>query len=261
MSAPRPEPRPARFTPATVAGCYDLSYARWWFMGPVHAEDPAAVLPRRVQLDTTPMLYRSRFRVIKPAPSMTQLAARDARAAWEMIGDDSLGITWKESAGDVTLRVAIEADSLRGLARSVGESPDPFQQPRAVVVGTRVPCASDQRPPRAVIATADDSLVARREAQVDADRIRRGMTIINAQHLHEMISRFRLVRGRVPDKLEDLMTVEYTRYPRPDGMWLMDGWGRPFTIFVGPKVYELRSVGADGKLGTEDDVVSKRASP
>ncbi len=57
------------------------------------------------------------------------------------------------------------------------------------------------------------------------------------------------------------MTVEYTRYPKPDSMWLLDGWGRPFTYFVGPKVYEIRSVGADGRVGTDDDVVSKRSTP
>ncbi|MEP6691883.1 MAG: type II secretion system protein GspG [Gemmatimonadaceae bacterium] len=259
MSAPRPESREPRFAPAAVAGCFEVNYGPWWFAAGWPAGDPSAILPRRIVLDTMPLLYRSRFRALRPAPSVTRIPSRDVRAAWEMIGGDSVGVAWRESEAGIDLRLGIASpDSLHGLAHASAVSPDPFQQPRAVVLATRVPCRADERAPLSVVATVDDSLGARREAQTDADRIRRGMTIMNAQRVHEMVSRFRLVRGHVPEKLEQLMTVQYTRFPNPDSLWLLDGWGRPFVYFVGPRSYELRSVGPDGVVGTQDDVVSKR---
>ncbi|GIW96831.1 MAG: type II secretion system protein GspG [Pirellulaceae bacterium] len=79
-------------------------------------------------------------------------------------------------------------------------------------------------------------------------------------NLKSMLEQYRLEVGTYPNKLEDLHTqpsdlADPSRWlqllkepPKPDP------WGRPYEYTVNGNEYELRSLGPDGKSGTEDDI-------
>ncbi|RMF41987.1 MAG: type II secretion system protein GspG [Planctomycetota bacterium] len=81
-------------------------------------------------------------------------------------------------------------------------------------------------------------------------------------NLKSMLEQYRLEVGSYPNKLEDLHTqpsdlADPSRWlqllkepPKPDP------WGHPYEYINNGSDYELRSVGPDGKSGTEDDITA-----
>lgn len=75
--------------------------------------------------------------------------------------------------------------------------------------------------------------------------------------LHSAIARTRTETGRFPGDLDELLARADQQHPFPPRReWLIDGWGNRLYYTAADSTYTLASAGADGTLGTEDDIRS-----
>lgn len=89
----------------------------------------------------------------------------------------------------------------------------------------------------------------------EADVTRRRLAILEGE-----IRRFRQLNRRLPGELQEVLRLPQSDSTlAPQARWLEDGWGRAFqyTLVQNGSSYELRSGGADGRFGTDDDIVSR----
>ena len=72
-------------------------------------------------------------------------------------------------------------------------------------------------------------------------------------NLAKRVSDFHLAHGRLPSDTHELPSITVFDSPADDPR--NDAWGRPILITAIGRGFELRSNGADGEQGTDDDVV------
>lgn len=86
----------------------------------------------------------------------------------------------------------------------------------------------------------------------------RQLTERNFEALHGALETFIARHGQYPRKLRQLLDMPWeNEFTRPQRGWLLDGWGRAITYSREASSYKLVSSGADGILGTSDDLISR----
>jgi len=91
---------------------------------------------------------------------------------------------------------------------------------------------------------------------------RRGQTLQGMQQLQDGIEKYRATNGSVP-AAKNIVTLTDTLYPAYMKVLVReDGWGNEIIYEpTGNATFRLRSRGADGQLGTPDDVVLDPSRP
>ena len=86
----------------------------------------------------------------------------------------------------------------------------------------------------------------------EADRAEASQAVL--RQLHGTVLEYQAVQNSLPRSLSDLCRVKDWMCRPADSANLADGWGRQVTYTITPVGYELKSAGADGRLGTQDDL-------
>lgn len=64
--------------------------------------------------------------------------------------------------------------------------------------------------------------------------------------------------GRLPARLEELLTLEYEPpRPPPKDWWFVDGWGTRFRYVALDRSFRIQSAGPDRTFDTDDDVIGE----
>jgi hypothetical protein len=77
-------------------------------------------------------------------------------------------------------------------------------------------------------------------------------TEVRVEEFAWMVDQFRSEQGRLPQNLEEVIRVRNQRIPK---RFAEDAWGNRILYRNRDSVYEIRSLGPDGRSGTNDDVV------
>lgn len=85
-----------------------------------------------------------------------------------------------------------------------------------------------------------------------------GQTRSRMRDLREAIAQYAQAQGQFPESLQEICrdgSPCRLMPPSQDCRGVRDGWGRPFLYRLVDGEYELRSLGADGRPSTDDDLV------
>jgi hypothetical protein len=256
----------------TIAGCYVVAYGPWF---------PGAPTPRTEQPSLQPTAFELRTD-IDTAPGghgfLVSAVPREARrmksaepVTWRVQQPDSIVVDWDPGmlgggyslGGQTALRLAVHADTLRGIAEM---STDPivlFGPPWARIIAVRTPCDTG----------VDARLVATREflrewsAKQSVDTalaVARAIQYFQAQRradpdlgvapVSAMIRSYYTVHGRLPRSTRDAFapTDPVIRRIPPDVV-LTNAYGFPYVYHPHGRSFDLIDVGPDGVEGTSDD--------
>lgn len=88
------------------------------------------------------------------------------------------------------------------------------------------------------------------------DDAREAATLTSIGAIDQAVQIYNMKVGRLPRSLEDLTVGINDAAPLLKAGALNDGWGQPFEYKLENKKYTITSAGADGTLGTEDDLTN-----
>lgn len=90
----------------------------------------------------------------------------------------------------------------------------------------------------------------------ESDKARKTATLTSIGAINQAIQIYKMNTGRYPKSLDDLTVGINDDEPLLKADSLNDAWGMPFTYKLDGKRYTIRSAGADGVEGTEDDLTN-----
>lgn len=90
----------------------------------------------------------------------------------------------------------------------------------------------------------------------ESDKARKTATLTSIGAINQAIQIYKMNTGRYPKSLDDLTVGINDDEPLLKADSLNDAWGMPFTYKLDGKKYVIRSAGADGVEGTEDDLTN-----
>ena len=113
----RPTPWPSMPLPAEIAGCYSLSFEKWFPDRGLRQETSLLAVPLRIELTTEPEQEgRERWFIMRPAPGVEP--SIHYYASWHITSERTILLIWSTGGSSLSVEMGPSGRDLWGFART-----------------------------------------------------------------------------------------------------------------------------------------------